>query len=372
MKYRLLDLLSDPVDGTRLRVEGARTRSVAGVPHLTEVKCADFCGLMGRTVANAQVTAHDCAKCYASEIVEGTLVSQSGRRYPIVGGIPRMLSSAAAGWVKKNQETFSLEWKMFRFGERNWGQDMSYRRHLFLKGMATDPARLRDKVILDAGCGSGALSIELAESLGMEVVALDLAYGIEQAYAQNKNPFVHFVQASVMEPPVRAGSVDFAYCAGVLVAVPDAKAGFKALTGAIKSGGRYFIWMYHPIDKRHHPNDLLKVSLYNWIRTHITSRLPIRLQHALYLTVIPLYILKRSVLNLFRTEKNRTTWREKMQDLTDAFSPIYQHRYSEEEIVNWFNDAGFAHVDVAYQEQYGFAVRGDKPVAEEVEASIAV
>lgn len=50
-----------------------------------------------------------------------------------------MFSKQTAGWLAKNQETFSLEWKNFRFGERNWGQDIEVRKKPFLKGTAASP-----------------------------------------------------------------------------------------------------------------------------------------------------------------------------------------------------------------------------------------
>ena len=56
----------------------------------------------------------------------------------------------------------------------------------------------------------------MAESFEMEVVALDLAFGIEQAYSHNVNPYIYFVQGSVLEPPLKDEAVDYLYCAGVL------------------------------------------------------------------------------------------------------------------------------------------------------------
>ena len=362
MKYRVLDLLKDIGNGNQLRVEKARVQTVPFKHRLTEVKCQRYCGLKNCPVAEANVTVQDCTNCYQQEIVEGEIVSDSGNRYPIVGGIPRLLSKKTEGWVKKNQATFSLEWKMFRFGERNWGQDIEYRRQLFLKALDAKPEDLKGKLIMDAGCGSGLLSMEMAETFGMEVVAMDLAFGIEQAYAHNRNPFVYFIQGSVLEPPVKDQVVEFLYCAGVLVHVEHPERGFEALTPTLKSGGRFFIWMYHPIDKRHHPKDRLKMTAYNWIRKNITSPLPIEIQHLAYLSVLPLYVLKRTLLNVFRTQKNTTTWREKMQDLTDMFSAVYQHRFSGDEILEWYHRAGMVNPKVAYREHYGFGMVGDRPL----------
>lgn len=362
MKYRLLDLLKDVADGSQLKLGERLTIKEAPVSvSLTAVPCSTYCGLRNCPVQQANVTPVDCAKCYSKEIIEGELVSESGHRVPIRGGIPRFLSNDMAGWLRKNQETFSLEWKMFRFGERNWGQDIEYRKNLFLKGLGAEPKDLAGRLIFDAGCGSGLLSMALARSFGMEVVALDLAFGIEQAYVANTSPFVHFIQGSVLEPPVKDKSVDYAYCGGVLVALPDAKAGFKALKPPLKPGGRFFVWMYHPIDDRHHPRDKAKMRLYNFIRENITSPLPIQIQYILYMLALPVFIFKRTITNLFGKEKNTITWREKMQNLTDMFSPLYQHRFSEEEIVEWYRELGFSNAQISYTEEYGFGARGDVP-----------
>jgi ubiquinone/menaquinone biosynthesis C-methylase UbiE len=261
--------------------------------------------------------------------------------------------------LKKTQATFSSEWKMFRFGERNWGQTISFRKDQFLSGMAVAPGDLKNKLMFDAGCGSGLLSIELAKSFGIEVVALDLAFGVENAYRHNTSPYVYFMQGSVLEPPLRDRSVDFLYCCGVLVACPDTRTGFNAIVRTLKDGGRCFTWYYHPISPAYYPDAWRKLSVYNWIRTRITSRLPIRAQYALYLSWLPAFLIKQRIDILLKRRATLLTWREKMQAWFDFFSPIYQHRHTPAEIISWYQSEGFPDAAVAYREYEGFAVRGD-------------
>ena len=52
------------------------------------------------------------------------------------------------------------------------------------------------------------------------------------------------------------------------------------------------------------------------------------------------------------------TWHEKMQQLVDFFSPVYQHRYTAEEIVA-FPRGGLRKHRANRRGPYGFAVRGD-------------
>lgn len=361
MKYRLVDLIQPLSEKSQLRVKVTKQVDVPFEGIIGGVKCKTFCARKNAKIGETSITPDECVKCYSQEILEGELVSDGGSRYPIVNGIPRMLPEEVKGFLAKNQDTFSLEWKMFKFGERNWGQDIEFRRKLFLNGMGVARESLKGKLIFDAGCGSGLLSMEMAKSFGMEVIALDLAYGIEQAYAHNKNPFLYFIQGSVLTPPVRSSICDFIYCCGVLIALPDTREGLAALARCLKPGGRYFTWHYHPIDRVHHPKDLYKMRLYNWIRVNITSRLPIRLQYAVYLTMIIPFVIKRDICNLFRQKKDDRTWREKMQGFVDMFSPVYQNRHDESEVLRWHKEMGFVNETIPYQEAYGFSARGDVP-----------
>ena len=327
-----------------------------------EVRCESICAFKGRSARGpGGPTPADCTECYSHEISTGTLTCSACKRvWPIVGGIPRFVPDDLAADLKKAQDTFSYEWKMFRFGERNWGQDIEHRKELFLDALGASPADLRGKLILDAGCGSGALAIEMARTFGMEVLALDLAFGIEQAYEQNDNPYVHFVQGSVLDLPVPEQRFDYLYCAGVLVATPSTSDGFRAIIKSLRRGGRCFIWVYHPITPQFYGKSVVKLAAYNWIRVHITSRLPIRTQYALYLSWIPLFLAKQSIELRMGRRSTRLTWREKMQSLFDFFSPKYQNRHEPAEVCEWYAESGFENITVCNEGVEGFGVRGDR------------
>jgi ubiquinone/menaquinone biosynthesis C-methylase UbiE/uncharacterized protein YbaR (Trm112 family) len=359
MKFRLLELLQCPCGKGGLTLENPVMKTVPYADSLSRVKCRDFCGFRNKSAKNGEVTPQDCMQCYTQEIMEGTLRCSCGQKWPITGGIPRFLPPELNGELKKTQQTFSFEWKMFRFGERNWGQDIDVRRNLFLKALDARREELKGKLIFDAGCGSGLLAIEMAKTFNMEVVGLDLAFGIENAYRHNENPYVYFVQGSVLEPPIRSRAVDYLYCAGVLVACPDTKKGFESIVRTLKQRGRCFIWVYHPIDSAFYPTDWRKLAAYNWVRKNVTSKLPIQLQYLVYLFFIPAFLVKQFVEKRLGIRQSLLTWREKMQNLFDFFSPTYQNRHRPEEVVSWFRQEGFANAEVAYREHEGFGVRGD-------------
>ncbi len=360
MKYRLMDLVQCSCGRSNLTVNGAAERSVPFNDSLRQVKCSNTCAFRKRSLNT--VSPADCNECYSHEVETGTISCVCGKTYPIVRGVPRFLLDDLAADLKKAQETFSYEWKMFRFGERNWGQDIEHRKGLFLDAMGSLPEELRGKLILDAGCGSGLLSMEMARSFGMEVVALDLAFGIENAHKKNTNPYVYYLQGSVLALPFRGQAFDRMYCAGVLVACPDTHAGFKSIVPMLAKDGRCFIWVYHPISKQYYPTEHRKLAVYNWIRTRITARLPIRFQYCLYLSTLPLFFVKQSIEVLLGKRPSPLTWREKMQALFDFFSPLYQHRHEPNEVRSWFAREGFTNIVVCNIGSQGFGVRGDLSV----------
>lgn len=356
MKHRLVDLLQCECGKTGFTVEQSVTQSTAFSDTLASVRCDRQCAF--KNTAVDQVTPADCAACYAVELLEGTIRCVCGRKWPILDGIPRFLPDTMPEDIKRIQAAFSYEWKMFRFGERNWGQDILLRKEIFLRGMALGPEDLKGKLIFDAGCGSGVLSIEMAKSFGMEVVALDLAFGIENAYRHNTSPYVHFVQGSVLSPPFRK-IFDCLYCAGVLITCPDTRTGFRAIIRTLRPGGRCFIWVHHPISRAYYPNAWRKLAFYDWVRSKVTSRLPIKVQYYLYLSWMPAFVVKQSIERLLGRRPNPLTWREKMQGLFDYFSAPYKHRHEPPEIISWYQQEGFSNAQVAYREYEGFAVRGD-------------
>lgn len=360
MKYRIVELLKCKCGSGRLTVKNPTIKKVNFSGQFNTVRCTDVCGFKATNVGDGSVTPYDCMRCYGLEVFEGALSCSCRQEYAIVRGIPRFLENDMGVSIKKTQKAFSWEWRMFRFSERNWGQTLAERRELFVEGIGVNPDELRGKMILDAGCGSGALSVDMAKSFGMEVVALDLALGIQMAYEHNDSPYVHFIQGSVLRPPLKEQSFDYLYSAGVLHHTnPDTWKAFRAIVPTLKKDGRCFIWLYHPIDKKHHPHDRNKLLLYNFIGRKITSRLPIQMQFFVYLLFIPLFLLKQKISCLLGRKTKCLTWREKMQSFFDSFSPLYVNRHTHDEATEWFKNDGFVNVVISTTGPYGFGVRGD-------------
>jgi SAM-dependent methyltransferase/uncharacterized protein YbaR (Trm112 family) len=200
---------------------------------------------------------------------EGTLrpVGGSGRDYPIRAGIPRFVPHD--GYTG----SFGLQWNLFSTVQLDGANGASYSRRRFESETRWSRDDLQGKWVLDGGCGCGRFA-EIAAGLGARVIAMDYSTAVDAA-ARNlaAHPDVHLIQGNLLEPPIRAGSLDFAYCIGVLQHTPDPREALRQTTRLLAPGGRFAYTIYarrwytklnakyllRPITKRMPPTLLLRM-----------------------------------------------------------------------------------------------------------------
>ena len=125
-----------------------------------------------------------------------------------------------------------------------WHWSIEDRMESFLYELSADPHDLEGKVIVDAGCGSGIIISQFAERFGAETVGLDLSNAVEVAQQRKRSALCHFVQGSVLEPPLKRGAFDVVYSHGVLMMTPNTKGAFMALVPLARPGAKVYLWVY--------------------------------------------------------------------------------------------------------------------------------
>jgi SAM-dependent methyltransferase len=195
--------------------------------------------------------------------------------------------------------------------------------HSWLRARAerSEFARLLDRAIpgdariLEAGCGTGQMSLFLA-SADRLVIGADLArpslelaeaarirYGVERAF---------FVETDLRSPGLRAGSFDVVYSSGVLHHTPDPRASFAAVSRLARPGG------------------ILVVGLYN-----AYARLPHRLRRGVARLTGSRWFPGDPVLRERRAEPaRREAW------LRDQYQHVEEHRHTLREVQGWFRENG--------------------------------
>jgi SAM-dependent methyltransferase len=304
-------------------------------------------------------------------VISGTLTCDDcGRVYAVVGGVPRL--NTEMGGLERVAQTFGYEWKQHHAGrledETVFGltreQDWAY----FVEATGLDADDLRGDVVLDAGCGSGRLTSQMAESGARAAIGMDINEAVDEAFAAWRHlPNLHVVQGNVFAPPFKERNFDLVWSNGVIHHTPDAEGAHRSLTSLVKPGGVLYVWVYA---KRFNPFRFTKDVLDALRVTKLPEPVLLRVANGFayvsigmlrgYQLVRKLPGLEPETTHARRTVRNRTVDELKLTWF-DALSPEYDSRHSEAEVIGWFENAGFREIHAIEEPKVG--VRGVAPQA---------
>jgi SAM-dependent methyltransferase len=173
----------------------------------------------------------------------GTLKTESGNyRYPILNGIPRFVDKESYA------QSFGYEWKKWsrvQFESENTAQSMAgHTEKMFDAITGFSEPFLRDKLVVEFGCGSGRF-LDIARRRGAVAVGMDISMAVEPARQNfNNDSDVLIVQGDIFNPPFREGSFDAGYSIGVFHHTPDPARGFDNLCYVVKENGAIACCVY--------------------------------------------------------------------------------------------------------------------------------
>ena len=125
------------------------------------------------------------------------------------------------------------------------------------------------KLILDAGCGAGRFTDELAQN-GARVIALDMSSSVDACKETIDEPYeysstrgdVAIIQADLLKIPLKKEIFDGIHCAGVIQHTSDPKLVEQSLPKYLKPGGKLF-YNFYEID-RFARFQVIKYGLRHW------------------------------------------------------------------------------------------------------------
>jgi SAM-dependent methyltransferase len=247
--------------------------------------------------------------------------------YPVRRGIARF---AGEGYVA----SFGRQWN--RYDVVRPEEDEA----VFRVKTGIDPADLKGKRVLDAGCGGGRYTL-LAARHDAGVVGVDLSAAVEKAAALCAGyPDAAIVQADLLDLPLAEGAFDVAFSIGVLHHSPDPRRAFQQVAARVRPGGRLAVWLY----RRNTPPQ----EAINRLLRAVTTRVPTPLLEpfCVGLGVLGGVPVLNKTLNKVANFSNHPDWTLRVCDSFDWYAPRYQSHHTIAELKQWFTDEGFEHLAV--------------------------
>ncbi len=282
------------------------------------------------------------------EIREGILTCEECRKqYKIVHGVPRFVSS------DNYVGNFGYQWNMHRLTQLDDSNSKISENTLKTKtSLASED--VKDKLLLDAGCGMGRFS-DVVSRWGGEVVGVDLSTAVDAAYQNlGQRDNVNIIQANIYALPFKEETFDIIFSIGVLMTTPDCKKAFMQLPKLLKQNGKVVIWIY----SKHAYSGI--DSKVRFLYRKVTKNLPFRILYFIcHIMVIISTVIKRGALGrLFHyllpgiiyhaipntSSQKKYKWR--VLDTFDFYSPKYVSTHSYPEVYSWFRESQLGNIDL--------------------------
>jgi SAM-dependent methyltransferase len=295
------------------------------------------------------------------------LLCAEGCSYPVVNGIPRFVSS------DNYSAAFGSQWKKYRLTQLDsyTGVPISRTRlaRCLGEGLWTD---LKDKQVLEAGCGAGRFTEVLLER-GAKVTSIDLSEAVE-ANQDNfpQNGRHRIAQADIWSLPFDEQQFDVVLCLGVIQHTPNPEKTIQALYKHVKRGGwlvfdhytyqlLYYTKMapYFRMVMRRLPADRGLV----WSEYLVNRLLPMhkrlqnaRVMHFLFSRLSPVLCYYRAYPEL--NDRLQHEWA--LLDTHDGLTDWYKHFRTREQIEQALKALGAAEISSSYG-GIGVEARARKP-----------
>ena len=254
---------------------------------------------------------------------------------------------------------FGDQWNRFRKIQIDSISGSGESRRRYFDETGFDPAWLKGKLILDAGCGAGRFA-EVAVECGAFVVSVDLstaAYACAETLERFSSSQYIVVRADLRSLPFKKGAFDGIYSLGVLQHTPEPLVIMAGLAKFLAPGGRLATWIY----ERRKP-DIGIIFPRTWIRW-VVRRWPLDAKLTLSKVLTAAFFPFGWLLSWFGRTGERLSqflpyaarhhlgrgslvqqWHYGVMDTLDWYGPEFDLPQTEEEVVAAMTESGLVNI----------------------------
>jgi ubiquinone/menaquinone biosynthesis C-methylase UbiE/uncharacterized protein YbaR (Trm112 family) len=279
------------------------------------------------------------------EILTGKLRSKTNA-FDIRNGIPRFVES------EFYSDSFGFQWNRWatvQFESENKGTSMEgVTLAKFLKFSKFKKDKIKDKLVLDVGCGSGRFA-DIALSFGANVIAIDYSSAIDAAKNNLKNySNLLLIQGDALRLPLVDNIVDFAFSVGVLHHTPAPEKAVNEVHRVLRCNGEFALRVYSESGFYRSKSITFWRTLFKVLRPVFKFYPP--LIYAYSASAIGCYakryaFFSKILQKFFPINIWLPDFKWTVLDTFDAVTPTYQSGHTPDEMQNWLENANFEHIE---------------------------
>lgn len=273
------------------------------------------------------------------------LVSKLGKKYTIQNRVIKFVST------KNYSKNFGHQWSKFSKTQLDSysGTNISEKRFFLATGWKKKD--VKNKILLDVGCGSGRFS-EIALKYGAYVVSVDYSSAVQVAYS-NLKKFKKsvFLQSDIYKMPFKNNKFDLIICLGVLQHTPDVETAFKCLPSLLKKNGKLCVdyywkrpqtminakYLFRPLTKNIPNEYLFKIIKILFPLLFFLSNIISLLPYGKYLRRLIPVSNYNGIYNL--SKRQHYEWA--LLDTYDMLAPAYDKPQTVNDVKRWMEECSF-------------------------------
>ena len=261
--------------------------------------------------------------------------------------------------TKKTIEDFGEQWTHYTDNEGFYGSVELLRDIL---GPLIPSDSLQGARVAEIGSGTGRIVNALAHSGAAFILAVEPSQAVN-ALRENTAEFSNRVQIqqTTGEKISPALNLDLIFSIGVLHHIPDPAPVVQAAFNALRPGGQFVCWLYGREGNRAYllfvqPLRKLTTLLPHFVCSLMSHVLTVFLSFYIFLCRFFSLPLRKYMTNVI----GKFSWKKRKLVIYDQLNPAYAKYYTEKEVIQLLDQAGFHEIRLYHRHGYSWTAVGTK------------